>query len=164
MLKIAFIIATQAFSPSGAIPTKYTCDGKDVSPQISWSNIPKSTKSLALIVDDPDARDPDDPKMMNYVHWVLYNIPVQIVGLPENVNSSTLPKGTLEGLNDWGKTGYGGPCPPSGTHRYYFKLYALDTILPDLNHPTKVHLEQAMQGHIIKMTELVGSYGSKNHQ
>lgn len=158
MLTLTFIIATQAFSPQGEIPSKYTCDGKDISPQISWSNIPKSTKSLALIVDDPDARDPEDPKMTNYVHWVLYNIPADSVGLPENVMTTKLPLGTLDGLNDWGKIGYGGPCPPSGTHHYHFKLYALNAILPDLKHPTKAQLEKIMQKHIIEMTELVGTY------
>lgn len=158
MLTLSFIIAAQTFSPQGEIPSKYTCDGRDISPQISWSNIPENTKSLALIVDDPDARDPEDPKMINYVHWVLYNIPTQSMSLPENVMTNKLPPGTLEGLNDWGKTGYGGPCPPSGTHHYYFKLYALNTILPDLKHPTKTQLEQNMENHIIEMTELVGTY------
>lgn len=158
MLMLSFIIATQAFSPQGEIPSTYTCDGRNISPQISWSNVPNNTKSLALIVDDPDAGDPENPKTMNYVHWILYNIPTQSMSLPENVMTEKLPYGTLEGLNDWGKTGYGGPCPPTGTHHYHFKLYALNTILPDLKHPTKAQLEQAMDKHIIEMTELVGTY------
>lgn len=158
MLMLSFIIATQAFSPQGEIPSTYTCDGRNISPQISWSNVPNNTKSLALIVDDPDAGDPENPKTMNYVHWILYNIPTQSMTLPENVMTEKLPYGTLEGLNDWGKTGYGGPCPPTGTHHYHFKLYALNTILPDLKHPTKAQLEQAMDKHIIEMTELVGTY------
>lgn len=161
MLTLAFLLTTQAFQPEAAIPSKYTCDGLDISPSITWSNLPEHTKSLALIVDDPDARDPDDPKMTNYVHWVLYNIPPTAEGLPENVKSDNLPIGTQQGKNDWGKTGYGGPCPPSDNHRYYFKLYALDTILPNLEQPTKAQLEKAINGHIISTTELMGTYTRK---
>jgi Raf kinase inhibitor-like YbhB/YbcL family protein len=119
--------------------------------------VPANAKSLALIVDDPDAPDPAAPRM-TWVHWVLYNIPVAASGLPEGVVSSALPKGALEGLNDWQRTGYGGPCPPIGRHRYFHKLYALDVVLPDLKKPTKAALEKAMKGHVIAETQLIGTY------
>jgi Raf kinase inhibitor-like YbhB/YbcL family protein len=110
---------------------------------------------LALIVDDPDAPDPAAPKM-TWVHWVLYNLPPTVIGLPEGIKA--LPAGAKEGVNDWKRTGYGGPCPPVGRHRYFHKLYALDAMLPDLNRPTKAKLEQAMKGHIIGEAQLVGTY------
>jgi hypothetical protein len=119
--------------------------------------VPAGTKSLVLIVDDPDAPDPAEPKM-TWVHWVLYNIPLNISGLPEGVTEEALPSGTLEGINDWKRTGYGGPCPPIGTHRYFHKLYAIDIELPDLKHPNKATLEEAMQGHVIALFELIGRY------
>ena len=144
-----------AFAHQGAIPSKYTCEGADLSPPLSWSGLPPGTKSLALIVDDPDAPDPAAPKM-TWVHWVLYNLPPTVNGLPEG--ASVLPLGTRQGLNDWRRTGYGGPCPPIGRHRYFHKLYALDTVLPDLGRPTKVMLEKAMKGHILGQAELVGTY------
>lgn len=149
-------ITSPAFAHNGEIPAKHTCDGKDVSPPLVWSGLPAGTKSLALIVDDPDAPDPAAPKM-TWVHWVLYNIPLA-AGLPEGVKSGDLPKGTKEGLNDWRRTGYGGPCPPVGRHRYFHKLYALDVVLPDLGKATKQDLERAMKGHILASTELVGTY------
>nr|WP_281794242.1 YbhB/YbcL family Raf kinase inhibitor-like protein [Desulforhabdus amnigena] len=150
-------ITSQAFSQDGSIPRRYTCDGQDASPPLQWSGVPQGTKSLALIVDDPDAPDPKAPKM-TWVHWVLYNIPPTATGLPEGVKAKDLPEGTREGLNDWKRTGYGGPCPPIGRHRYFHKLYALDTVLPDLGKPTKAQLEKAMQGHILEQCELVGTY------
>jgi len=115
---------------------------------------------LALIVDDPDAPDPANPKM-TWVHWVLYNIDPTANRLPEGVKESELPKGTLQGFNDWKKTGYGGPCPPIGEHRYFHKLYALDTVLAHLNRPSKAALEKAMEGHILSKTELIGVYRRK---
>jgi hypothetical protein len=139
----------------GAIPGRFTCDGRDISPVLAWSGIPAGTRSLALIVDDPDAPDPAAPRMV-WVHWVLYNLPADSDGLPEAV--STLPAGALEGLNDWKRTGWGGPCPPVGRHRYFFKLYALDTVLADLGRPTKAAIESAMKNHIIETAELVGTY------
>jgi len=150
-------LTSSAFGENQSIPKVYTCEGNDASPPLSWSGIPVSAKSLALIVDDPDAPDPAAPKM-TWVHWVLYNIAPSATGLPESVSASALPKGTLEGNNDWHRTGYGGPCPPVGRHRYFHKLYALDTVLPDLNHPDKKALEKAMKGHIIAETQLVGTY------
>lgn len=154
---MAFMISSSVFTQNGAIPAQYTCEGKDSSPALTWANPPKGAKSLALIVDDPDAPDPQAPKM-TYVHWVLYNLPPESTGLPEGVAKSDLPVGTKEGKNDWGKTGYGGPCPPIGQHRYYFKLYALDSMLPDLNNPTKPELIHAMEGHILEKAELMGTY------
>jgi len=145
------------FDHQGLIPEKFTCDGEDISPGLAWSDIPEGTKSLALIVDDPDAPDPANPRM-TWVHWVLYNIPPGADSLPEGVAARHLPGKTLEGLNDWKKTGYGGPCPPIGRHRYFHKLYALDTVLPDLKRPTKGRLEKAMAGHVILRAELIGLY------
>ncbi len=150
-------LTASAFNHNGEIPLRYTCDGDDVSPALTWSGVPKEAKSLVLIVDDPDAPNPAAPKM-TWVHWVLYNIPTDAAGLPETVTPQDLPAGTKEGLNDWKRTGYGGPCPPIGRHRYFHKLYALDTVLPDLNQPTKAQLEQAMQGHVLAQAELIGTY------
>jgi Raf kinase inhibitor-like YbhB/YbcL family protein len=150
-------ITSPAFSPNKEIPAKYTCDGEDISPALEWSGLPEGTKSIALIVDDPDAPDPAAPKM-TWVHWVLYNIPPSATGLHEAVKSQDLPKGTKEGLNDWKRTGYGGPCPPIGRHRYFHKLYALDAVLPDLGKPTKKDLEKAIQTHILAKAEMVGTY------
>ncbi|HJV26902.1 MAG TPA: YbhB/YbcL family Raf kinase inhibitor-like protein [Aromatoleum sp.] len=150
-------ITSRAFAHQAPIPATYTCEGRNVSPPLSWEGAPPSTQSLVLIVDDPDAPDPAAPKM-TWVHWVLYNLPPSSTGLAEAVSSAQLPAATLEGLNDWNRTGYGGPCPPIGRHRYFHKLYALDLMLPDLGHPTKAALEAAMQGHILAQTELVGTY------
>lgn len=152
---MSLILTSLAFAHMAAMPAKYTCQGADVSPPLAWSGVPAGTKSLALIVDDPDAPDPAAPKM-TWVHWLLYNIPPSTTGLPEAVKQ--LPPGTLEGLNDWGRTGYGGPCPPIGRHRYFYKLYALDAVLPDLKQPTKAQLEKTMAGHILAQAELIGTY------
>ena len=150
-------LTSSAFDDGGAIPLRYTCDGDDVSPPLAWSELPEGTRSLALIVDDPDAPDPAAPKMI-FVHWVLYNMPPDSSGLDEDVGAGRLPAGTGQGLNDWKRPGYGGPCPPIGTHRYFHKLYALDTVLPDLGTPGKARLEQAMQGHVLASAELVGTF------
>ena len=147
-----------AFAPNGDIPKENTCDGKDLAPPLEWSGAPAGTKSFALIIDDPDAPDPKAPKT-TWVHWVLYNLPTSATGLPER--GKPLPGGTREGLNDWKRTGYGGPCPPIGRHRYFHKLYALDTVLGDLGTPTKAALEQAMKGHVLAQAELVGTYVKK---
>ncbi|MGD2096275.1 MAG: YbhB/YbcL family Raf kinase inhibitor-like protein [Desulfobacterales bacterium] len=153
-------LTSPVFENQKSIAKKFTCDGDDISPALEWSGVPGGTKSFALIVDDPDAPDPANPKM-TWVHWVLYNIPAATDSLPEGVKDEDLPKGTLQGLNDWKKTGYGGPCPPVGKHRYFHKLYALDIVLPDLTHPTKAKLEKAMEGHVISEAELVGLYQRK---
>ena len=150
-------LTSTSFGESQSIPKLYTCEGKDVSPPLAWSGVPANAKSLALIVDDPDAPDPAAPRM-TWVHWVLYNIPASATGLTEAMTPGGLPKGTLEGVNDWQRTGYGGPCPPVGRHRYFHKLYALDTALPDLKKPAKGALEQAMKGHIVAQAQLMGTY------
>ncbi len=150
-------ITSAAFEDGGAMAARYTCEGQDIAPAMQWDGIPEGTRSLALIVDDPDAPDPAAPRMV-YVHWVLYNLPPDRGGLPEGVTSGDLPGGTLEGLNDWGRTGYGGPCPPIGRHRYFHKLYALDVVLDDLGQPTKDALLKAMEGHVIAKAEIVGTY------
>lgn len=150
-------ITSSAFAHQAAIPSTYTCEGRNVSPPLSWEGAPAGTQSLVLIVDDPDAPDPAAPKM-TWVHWVLYNLSPSSTGLPEAVSTAQLPAAALEGLNDWKRTGYGGPCPPIGRHRYFHKLYALDRMLPDLGHPTKAALEAAMQGYILAQAELVGTY------
>jgi Raf kinase inhibitor-like YbhB/YbcL family protein len=156
----AMQLTSSSFENQKDIAKKFTCDGEDISPALEWSDVPKETKSFALIVDDPDAPDPANPKM-TWVHWILYNIPATVSSLAEGVKDKDLPKGTLQGLNDWKKTGYGGPCPPIGKHRYFHKLYALDIILPDLKRPTKAKLEKAMEGHILYKSELIGLYQRK---
>src|SRR5437588_929098 len=150
-------IRSPAFAQGATIPSLHTCQGKDLSPALEFSGAPKGTKSLALIVDDPDAPDPKAPKT-TWVHWVLYNLPPDCRGLPQGVTESALPEGTLPGLNDWKRTGYGGPCPPIGRHRYFFKLFALDILLDDLGTPTRQRLERAFAGHVLEKAELMGTY------
>ncbi len=152
-----FRIRSVAFDDGEAIPAAHTCEGENRSPMLHWEGAPTGTQSLALIVDDPDAPDPAAPKM-TYVHWVLYNIPPDCTGLAEGIEATRLPAGALEGLNDWKRPGYGGPCPPIGRHRYFHKLYALDVKLPDLQHPTKAALEAAMAGHVLGEARLMGTY------
>ena len=150
-------LSSPAFAHQGEIPARHTCEGQDISPPLRFSGVPAGAQSLLLIVDDPDAPDPRAPKT-TWVHWVLYNLPPGTSELPEGITSADLPVGTLEGLNDWKRTGYGGPCPPIGRHRYFHKLYALDAPLPDLHAPAKAMLEQAMSGHVLATAELVGTY------
>ena len=147
-------ITSPEFGDHAPIPALYTCDGDDVAPPIAWSGPPPHTASFALIVDDPDAPDPAAPKR-TFVHWVVYNIPPSVRELADN---AALPDRSLEGRNDDGGSGYTGPCPPIGRHRYFFKLYALDTLLDDLGSPTKADLERAMKGHILEQAQLVGTY------
>jgi Raf kinase inhibitor-like YbhB/YbcL family protein len=154
---MALTLKSSAFSHNGAIPRRYTCQGGDVSVPLAWGGAPPATKSFVLIVDDPDAPDPKAPRM-TWVHWVLYNLPPTAMALQEGIRTSELPKGTLEGLNDWKRTGYGGPCPPIGRHRYFHKLYALGTLLPAMESSTKTDLEQAMKGHVLERAELIGTY------
>ncbi len=150
-------LSSPAFTQGAAIPALFTCEGRDVSPALDWTGVPEATKSLVLIVDDPDAPDPMAPKM-TWVHWVLYNLPPTARGLAEAVAPKDLPPGTREGTNDSQRAGYGGPCPPIGRHRYFHKLYALDTVLPDLAAATKAQVETAMKGHVIAHAELMGTY------
>jgi len=154
---MALELTSPAFTPGAAIPARYTCEGQDIAPPLQWEGVPAGTRSLALIMDDPDAPDPAAPRM-TWVHWVLYNLPPDLQGLPEGATTSDLPPGSGEGRNDWGRTGYGGPCPPVGRHRYFFKLYALDTRLEGLDKPTKAEVEAAMAGHVLDQAELVGTY------
>lgn len=154
---MSLTLTSPSFQHGGLIPLRQTCDGDDLSPALVWSGMPANTQSLVLIVDDPDAPDPKAPKMTR-VHWVLYNIPSHTTELPEGVAANKLPAGTLQGLNDWHRTGYGGPCPPVGRHRYFHKLFALDVKLPDLKTPSKAALEKAMQGHMLAQAELIGLY------
>ena len=149
-------LKSSAFEAGGMIPKKYTCDGPDASPPLNWSDVPAKAKSLALIVDDPDA------PMGTWVHWVAWNIPPDARSLDEGVpKKDSLPNGTKQGTTDFRSIGYGGPCPPSGTHRYFFKLYALDTALNLPLSTTKKDLERAMQGHVLRQVELIGKYARK---
>jgi hypothetical protein len=150
-------LTSPAFQANGEIPKEYTCDGKDQAPPLAWGGTPDGTKSFALIVDDPDAPDPKAPKT-TWVHWVVYDIPASATALPKAAAAKSLPAGTREGVNDFKHTGYGGPCPPVGRHRYFHKLYALDATLGDLGRPTKAALEKAMKGHVLAQAELVGTY------
>ncbi len=151
------ILSSTAFEHGGEVPRRYTCEGDDVSPPLEWTGAPAGTESFVLIVDDPDAPDPEAPKTI-WVHWVLYDLPATATSLAEDVPASALPEGTRQGENDWHRVGYGGPCPPIGRHRYFHKLYALDTTLGDLDTPTKKDVEQAMAGHILAQAELLGTY------
>lgn len=157
---MAFQLKSPSFSHEGEIPSKYTCEGQDISPPLTWSDPPKGTAMYALIVDDPDAPDPRAPKM-TWVHWVLYNIPATATGLKEAIPMKDLPAGTEEGTNDWGNSGYGGPCPPIGRHRYFFKLYALSKKVTGIRLPTKGDLEKAMEGSILAKAQLIGTYEKK---
>lgn len=154
---MALRLLSNAFEHNGKIPRRYTCEGEDVSPPLSWTDPPAAAKSFALIVDDPDAPDPEAPKL-TWTHWVLYNLPPECRGLEEAVAPAKLPSGTGQGQNDWKRTGYGGPCPPIGRHRYFHRLYALDRTLEYSNPPTRSQLLKAMEGHILAGAELVGTY------
>lgn len=146
-------LINSAFKDGESIPAKYTCDGKDVSPPLSWSGAPEGTKSFALICDDPDA------PMGTWVHWVIYNIPDSVTSLPEGVPTNKSVMGdVLQGITDFRRIGYGGPCPPGGTHRYYFKIYALDTVLTLPAGATKSELLKAMEGHILAEGQMMGRY------
>jgi len=149
-------LTSSVFTHGAMIPKDYTCDGRDVSPPLSWSEPPEKTQSFALIMDDPDA------PMGTWVHWVIYNIPATARGLAEGVpTNADLPDGSRQGRNSWRRIGYGGPCPPSGTHRYFFKLYALDTVLTLASGATKDELLKAMEGHILAQAELMGRYSRR---
>lgn len=154
---VIFALTSPAFEPGGSIPVRFTCEGANVSPPLAWNGIPNGTRSLALIVDDPDAPDPAAPRM-TWVHWTLYNLPPAAKGIPEGVALSSLPAGTRPGTNDFMTTLYGGPCPPVGRHRYFHKLYAFDVVLPDLGKPRKGDLERAMKGHALGEAQLMGTY------
>lgn len=154
---MAMKITSSAFDDQGRIPPKYTCEGEDVSPPLQWTGVPEGTRSLVLILDDPDAPDPAAPRM-TWVHWVLCDLPPTADGLVEAVGAEDLPAGTTVGANDWKRAAYGGPCPPVGRHRYFHKLYALDTTLGLHGMPSKAQVERSMHGHVLAQAELVGTY------
>ena len=158
--KMTLTLSSTAFTTGGEIPSKYTCERDDVSPALEWTGVPDQTRSLVLIVDDPDAPDPRAPKM-TWVHWVLYNIPPDTTGLPEGATSADLPNGTKEGMNDWKRTGYGGPCPPSGTHRYFFKAYAYAEPLGLEEPPSSDDLLAALKGRVLDEAALMGNYSRR---
>jgi Raf kinase inhibitor-like YbhB/YbcL family protein len=151
--KMEIKITSSAFVEGGLIPSKYTCDGSNISPPLQWDSVPEGTKSIALISDDPDA------PAGTWVHWVIYSMPAETKELEENIPpDKVLPNGARQGTNDFGKIGYGSPCPPSGTHRYFFKVYALDTELDLAPGATKRDLLNAMEGHILGQGQLIGIY------
>ncbi len=146
-------LTSSAFEEGGMIPSKYTCDGRDISPPLTWDNVPGKTESIAVICDDPDA------PMGTWVHWVLFNLPAEKRELAENVpDDETLPDDTRQGVTDFVSTGYGGPCPPSGTHRYFFRIYALDIPVDIVSIADKETLLKAMAGHILAEGQLMGKY------
>ena len=155
-------LTSPRFQDGETIPIAFTCEGEDKAPPLHWGEVPQGTRSLALIVEDPDAPDPKRPQR-TWCHGVLYNIPPGTRDLPEGAGPETLPPGIREGLNDWGRSGYGGPCPPIGRHRYIYRLFALDTALPDLGSPTRSQLLTAMEGHVIDETQLIGTYEKHHH-
>jgi Raf kinase inhibitor-like YbhB/YbcL family protein len=157
---MAMTLNSPAFKQNGHIPSKYTCEGEDISPPLAWDGVPQGTKSLVLIIDDPDAPDPKAPQRV-WVHWIVYNLPPETKSLPENAGKAGLPQGTEVGLNDFKKEEYGGPCPPIGRHRYFHKLYALNTRF-NLKRPTKSQIEQAIKGHVLAEAELVGTYQKRD--
>jgi Raf kinase inhibitor-like YbhB/YbcL family protein len=150
-------LTSSAFHDHHAIPKRFTCEGEEVSPPLAWSGAPAGTRSFALIVEDPDAPDPDAPQRI-FVHWLLYNIPPEVNLLAEGASTTALPKAALQGRNDFGQARYGGPCPPIGRHRYFFKLHALDALLPADKPLDRKTLEAAMQGHVLEKVELVGTF------
>ena len=152
---MTLVLKSSAFKNGEPIPAKYTSEGENISPPLSWEGVPDSTQSLVLIVTDPDAPDPAAPKL-TWVHWVVYNIPPGVTSMAEGAKG--LPKGAVQGLNDWQRANYGGPSPPIGRHRYFFKLYALDVLLKDVKDPTRKGIEAAMKGHMLAQAELVGTY------
>ena len=154
---MTFALSSPAFDDNAEIPKRYTCEGADRSPPLRWSGAPQGTKSFTLIVSDPDAPDPKAPKM-TWVHWVVIDIPGDARELVEDAAGRGLPQGAYHGLNDWKRAAYGGPCPPIGRHRYFFKLYALSTSVPDLSDPTAAKVLTAMKGHVIAQAQLVGTY------
>lgn len=154
---MTFTLRSTAFASHGEIPAAHTCEGRDVSPPLRWSEPPTGTRSFALVVEDPDAPDPAAPER-TWVHWVVYDLPAGARELAEGAGNAALPEDARDGTNDWKESGYRGPCPPIGRHRYFHKLYALDSVLGDRGALTKAELEKAMAGHVLAHAELVGTY------
>lgn len=157
---MSLTLRSSSFPHGAPMPAHHSLDGANRSPPLEWTGVPAGTQSLALVVEDPDAPDPAAPQRI-WVHWVVYDLPPDTTSLPEGASGGSLPPGAREGLNDWKKPGYGGPQPPIGRHRYFHKLYALDTKLPDLGTPTRAQLEKAMQGHVLAQAEIVGTFAAK---
>ncbi len=153
---MAMTLTSPSFKEGGEIPRRHTCQGQDLSPALAWADVPAGARTLALVVDDPDAPDPAAPKT-TWVHWVVFDIPASVTGLPEGAGGA-LPAGARAGKNDWGRAAWGGPCPPVGRHRYFFKLFALDVILPPDEVTGKAELERAMRGHVLASAQLMGTY------
>ena len=154
---MTLVLNSPAFEWGQEIPIDYTCEGKDISPPLKWEGVPDGTRSLVLIIDDPDAPDPSAPKM-TWTHWVVYNLPPETTGLPAGIATEDLPSGTKESINDFKVTSYRGPCPPIGRHRYFHKLYALDTLAEVWRTLSKEELEDFMASHILAQAELMGTY------
>lgn len=154
-------ISSPAFRHEEPILERFTCDGEDVSPPLHWTGVPEASQTLALIVEDPDAPDPAAPQHI-FTHWIIYNLPPDSTGLVENVTLETLPRGARFGQNDFERTRWGGPCPPTGRHRYYFKLYALDSPVPTAHVLTRSGLLAAIDGHVLRYAELIGTYEKRS--
>lgn len=157
MQPVTLRLTSPRLQPDAPMPEAFTCDGNEISPPLQWYGLPEGTRSLALIIEDPDAPDPAKPQR-TFVHWIVYNLPANEAGLSEGANDGNLPPGALEGRNDGGEPGYYGPCPPIGRHRYVHRLFALDAVLPDLGHPSRKQLERAMEGHVLAQARLVATY------
>lgn len=153
----SLVLTSPAFQTNAPIPVRYTCDGNDSSPPLTWTGVPADARSLVLVIEDPDAPDPAAP-LRTFVHWLVYDLPADSAGLVEDASRSGLPDGAREGFSDFRRRTYGGPCPPIGRHRYFHRLYALDVVLPDLRSPDRAALNAAMEGHVIAETQLVGTY------
>lgn len=155
---MTFNLTSTAFEANGSMPTKYTCEGANISPPLTWAGAPPAiTKSFAIIVEDPDAPDPAKPTRV-VSHWVAYNLPVTTTSLAENASKKGMPAGSAQGLNEAKKVGYMGPCPPIGRHRYFFKVFALNRMIEGLNNPAKANLEKAIQPWVVGTAELIGTY------
>jgi Raf kinase inhibitor-like YbhB/YbcL family protein len=158
---MSLMIRSPAFEHEHDIPSRYTCDGEDISPALRWSGVPDDAQTLALVVEDPDAPDPAAPQRI-FTHWIVYNLPPDSTGLEENVTVETLPPGARPGKSDARRAGYTGPCPQIGAHRYFFKLYALDTPLPTAEPLTRNALLDAIEGHVVGYAELIGKYEKRS--
>jgi Raf kinase inhibitor-like YbhB/YbcL family protein len=161
-MPIPFELTSPRFKNGETIPVAYTGEGDDLPPPLHWQGEPPGTRSYVLVMQDPDAPDPANPKA-TWVHWVLYNLPPNIHDIPDSMLPESLPAGARQALNDWKKMGYGGPMPPVGRHRYFIRLYALDTVLPDMGHAAWHQVERAIEGHVLAQTELMGTYEKIHH-